>query len=223
MYGFGLAVRCPSTSLFVRLAVTQLLAPELLLVGIDAMLQAAQLLCQRVGQMDLVEVVGRHTLAVDLDHARLHADNRRVGRHLLQHDRIRADAAVIANVERTEHLCARRNKHIVANRRVALAGVVSGAAEGHAMVNRAIVTDLGGFADDNAHAVVNEQAAANGRARVDLDAGHMARKLRKPAREEKPLMFVQPVRLPVQDQRVKALIQQEYLERGARGRVAVAD
>src|SRR5699024_3757977 len=90
---------CFLLSLFVRLAVALPFAPELLLVGVDTVLQPAQLLCERIGQMDLVEVVGRgrDTLAVDLDHARLDADDRRVRRHLLQNDRVRADAAVVAH------------------------------------------------------------------------------------------------------------------------------
>ena len=71
--------------------------------------------------------------------------------------------------------------------------------------------------------MVDEQAAADGRARVDLDAGQVARKLGKPAREEKPMVLVEPMRLPVQDERMEALIQKKDLERGARSGIAVTD
>ena len=57
--------------------------------------------------------------------------------------------------------------------------------EGDAVVDGAVVTDLGGLADDDAHAVVDEQALADLRAGMDLDTGHMPRKLRKRTREEK--------------------------------------
>ena len=127
--------------------------------------------------MNLVEVVGRDALAVDLDDARLDTDDRGVRRHFLQNDRVCADAAVVAHGERAEYLRARRDQHVVADRRVALAGVVAGAAEGHAVVNRAVVPDFRGLTDDDAHAVVDEQAAADRRARVDFDAGHVAGKL----------------------------------------------
>ena len=190
------------------------------------MLQTAQLLRDRVGQVDLVECVRRRradALAVDLDHAGLHTDHGRVGRHFLQHDGIRTDAAVVAHLKRAEHLGAGRNQHIVANGRVALAGIVARAAERHAVVDRAVVTDLGGFADHDAHAVVDEQAAADGRARVDLDAGQVARKLGKPARKEKTIVLVEPVRLPVQDERMEALVKQKDLKCGARSGIAVAD
>ena len=106
---------------------------------------------------------------------------------------------------------------------MALAGVLAGAAEGDAVVDGAVVADLGGLADDDAHAVVDEQALADLRAGVYLDAGHMPRKLRKRTREEKVLVLIEPVCLAVVKQSMEALIEEDDLERGARRRVAVAD
>ncbi len=212
--------------LFVGLALALLFLAELLLVGVDAALQAAQLLRERVGEVDLVEGVRRgrtDALTGDLDDARLDADNGGVGRNLLQHDGVRADAAVVADRKRAEHLCAGRNEHVVADGRVALAGVLAGTAERNTVVNRAVVADLGGLADDDAHAVVDEQALADLRAGMDLDAGHMPRKLRESTREEKVLVLIEPVCLAVVKQSVEALIEEDDLERGARRRVAVAD
>ena len=57
---------------------------------------------------------------------------------------------------------------------MALAHVLAGAAQGDAVVNQAVVPDLGGLADDKAHAVVDDQALADGGAGVDLDAGAAA-------------------------------------------------
>ena len=212
--------------LLVGFALALLFLAELLLVRVDAALQAAQLLRKRVGQMNLVEGVGRgrtDALAGDFDDTRLDADNGRVGRHFLKHDGVCADAAVVADGERAEHLRARRNQHVVADGRVALAGVLAGAAEGDAVVDGAVVADLGGLADDDAHAVVDEQTAADFSAGVYLDAGHMPRELRKGTREEKVLVLIEPVCLAVVKQSMEALIEEDDLERGARRRVAVAD
>ena len=49
-------------------------------------------------------------------------------------------------------------------------GGEGGAAQGHAVVDRAVVTNLGGLAKHDAHAVVDKQLAADLRAGVDLDA-----------------------------------------------------
>ena len=53
---------------------------------------------------------------------------------------------------------------------MALAGVLAGAAQGHAVVDGAVVADLRRLAEDDAQAVVHEQALADLRAGVDLDA-----------------------------------------------------
>ena len=90
--------------------------------------------------------------------------------YLFSLNRARADADVITDVDRAQHLRARADQHIVAQRRMALAGVLAGAAQGHAVVDRAVVTDLGGLAKHDAHAVVDKQLAADLRAGVDLDA-----------------------------------------------------
>ena len=65
-----------------------------------------------------------------------------------------------------------------------------GAAERHALVDRAVVADLGRLADHDAHAVVDEDAPADRRAGVDLDAGEEARQMRDEARQ--PVQAVAP-------------------------------
>ena len=42
-------------------------------------------------------------------------------------------------------------------------------AERHALIDRAAVADFGGLADHDAHAVIDEDAFADLRARMDLD------------------------------------------------------
>ena len=68
-------------------------------------------------------------------------------------------------------------------RGVPLAVLLAGAAERDALVERDVVADDRRLADDHAHAVVDEEALADGGAGVDLDAGEEARDLGEPARE----------------------------------------
>ncbi len=58
--------------------------------------------------------------------------------------------------------------------RVALAALEPGAAQGHPLVERHPVADLGRLADHHAGAVVDEELLADLRRRVDLDPGHGA-------------------------------------------------
>jgi len=106
---------------------------------------------------------------------------------------------------------------------VALAGVLAGAAQRDAVVDGAVVADLGGLAEDDAHAVIDEQALADLCAGVDLDAGLMPAVLADPAGQEEVLMLIQPVRDAVVDQDVKAGVQQNDLQHAACGGVLALD
>ena len=85
-------------------------------------------------------------------------------------DRIEA----VPDRDRAEQLRAGTDRHVVLERRVALAGGEARAAERHALVERDVVADLGRLADHDAHAVVDEDATADGGAGMDLDAGQPA-------------------------------------------------
>src|SRR5258706_16073839 len=64
-----------------------------------------------------------------------------------------------------------------------LAFIPRRAAERHAVVNGAVVADFRGFADHNAHAMVDEKAAPYLRAGVDFDTGKEAAEMRCQERE----------------------------------------
>ena len=53
------------------------------------------------------------------------------------------------------------------------------AAQGHPVIERDVVADLRGLADHHAHAVVDEEAAADAGAGMDLDAGQEAAEMRE--------------------------------------------
>src|SRR6185369_17832962 len=97
-----------------------------------------------------------------------------------------------------------------------------GAPQGNAMVERAVVADFGGFADDDAHAVVDEHSPADRGAGVDFNAGQPARPVRQPAR--KPTRTAAPEAVAdcaVPYQRMEARIAGQHLPGGACGRIAL--
>ena len=68
---------------------------------------------------------------------------------------------------------------------MAFSCVLSGTAERNVLVYRAEITDNGGLADHNAHAVINKEPTTYLRARMDFNAGFMARTLRYISRKKK--------------------------------------
>ena len=68
---------------------------------------------------------------------------------------------------------------------MALAVFLACAAEGHALVERYVVADDGGLADDDAHAVIDEKAAADFGAGMNLDSRDQPRRLRQRARQKR--------------------------------------
>ena len=161
---------------------------------------------------------------VDADGVARVADHRGVGRDVGDHDAVGADLGAVADRDRPEQLGARPDRHVVLHGRVALAGGEARAAERHALIERDVVADLRRLADHDADAVVDEQAVADLRGRMDLDAGHRARRQRDRAGDERDAGIVQRVGDAVGQQRVDAGPAREDLERrdAARRRVAIA-
>ena len=110
----------------------------------------------------LVQVVGGAALDVaHTYHLGGYAHGGGVGRQILQDHAAGAYTDVVADVDGAQHLSTGAHQHVVAQRGVALAGILAGAAQRHAVVDGAVVADLGGFAEDDAHAVVDEQLVAD--------------------------------------------------------------
>src|ERR1043165_4661920 len=97
----------------------------------------------------------------------------------LPHHGMRADLRPGADHEPAEHLGASADYYTGSERRMALrAAVERRAAERHGLIDGAAVAPFRRLADHHAHAVVDEHAAADLRARVDLDAGQPAADMR---------------------------------------------
>ena len=72
--------------------------------------------------------------AADARDSARNADDRRIVRHLAQHDGVSRDARVVADLKRSEHLRTGADHNVVAERRVALADVLARTTEGHALI-----------------------------------------------------------------------------------------
>ena len=103
----------------------------------------------------------------------------------------------VADLDRAEQLRARADHHLVADGRVALAAGEARAAQRHALVHRHVVAHLGGLADHDSRAVVDEQAAPDVGGRVDLHPGHHLHHVGEHARRQRHAGLVQGVRDPV--------------------------
>ena len=112
-----------------------------------------------------------------LDQPARHADHRHVTRHALEHHGIGTDTHPVLDEDRSEHLGTGTDHDVVAQGRVALALVPAGATQGDAMVERAVIADLGGFPDHHPHAVIDEKAPPDAGTGMDFDARIPARNI----------------------------------------------
>src|SRR6202030_446974 len=97
----------------------------------------------------------------------------------MDNNRSGSDLDVVADVYSTQHLRAGADDDIIPDRRVPLALLVTCTAQGDVLIEQHVVADHGGFPDYHAHPVIDEKTPADFRARMDLNAGQEARRLRK--------------------------------------------
>ena len=137
-----------------------------------------------------------------------------------QHNGVGRHAGAVPHLEGTQHLGSAADQHIVADRRMALALVLAGAAQRNTVVKQDIVADLGSLTDDNAHAVVDHKAPADLGSGVDLNAGALPVPLGLKPRQKEQLMLIEKMRDPMPDDGVDARIEQEDLQLAPSRRIA---
>ena len=79
------------------------------------------------------------------------------------------------------------------------------------MIEGNVIADDRSLADDHAHAVVNEEAFSDLRARMNLYAGDETGELRQGPRRQLPVSPPQAMRQPMQCNRMEARITNCYL------------
>ena len=181
-----------------------------------------QLLGYGVGDVDLIDlgrIIDLNSLAAN--HARRYADCCAVGRNFAQHNGVCRNSAVISDLKGSEHLCACSDKNVIPDRRMAFSAVLARTAEGNAVIYKAVVADLGGFADNYAHAVVDDEAAAYLCAGVDLYTRSVAADLRDHTREKQQVMLIAPMRAAMIEHGLHTGIQKQNLKRPFCRRVAI--
>src|SRR5205085_4007911 len=99
----------------------------------------------------------------------------------------------------------------------------AGAAQSDALVQQAIVADLGGLSDDDSHPVVDEEAAPDIRARVDLDPGKEAVDLGDEARQDRNAPAIELMSHPVPHDGVEAGIAQQDFQHTPGRRILAKD
>lgn len=185
-----------------RLTVAGIL--DLLLQAVDADAHSAEFLRYGVGNVHVVEVVDANT--IPFDDAGRGAYGGTVCGNVFQNYGACGDLYVVAYGEGAQKLRVGTDENVVSDGRVPFSRFLSRAAQCDTVVNGAVVSDLSGFADDDTHAVVDEQPFSDGRTRVYLDARAAAGVLRDHTGEKLMVMAVKEFCDSMIDQNVQARV-----------------
>ena len=134
----------------------------------QTLFERCDLLNDRVGQVALIHLIVNAN-AVAADYAGRNSDRGAVFGDFPNHHGVGSDLAVGTDLNGSQHFGARTDHYVIPDGGVTFADVFTRSAEGHALVDRAIVADLGGLTDDNAHTVVDEKTFADLCTGVNLD------------------------------------------------------
>lgn len=166
-----------------------------------------------------VEGFLKDAASVALDDAPRYAYHGAVGRDVFDHHGVASDLHVVTDGDVSQYLGAAANGYVVAQRGVALACLIAGAAQGDALVERAVIANDRGLANNDAHGMVDEEVLADVCGGVNLDAGHMPGYLRHDAGKAFATMVPQPVLGHMVPFGVKAGVGKKDDEAVLRGRV----
>jgi hypothetical protein len=141
------------------------------------------------------------------------ADHCAIGRHITEDDGTGPNPNVGANRNIAQHLGSGANYNVIPQGGVALAGFFAGSAKGDALVNQAVVSEDGGFANHNAHAVVNKKGFAEGGTWMDFYPSDEARKMGNKPGDDRYVEVMQLVRDAMQHNCMEAGVKQEDFQR----------
>src|SRR5580704_1225175 len=141
--------------------------------------------------------------------------------HRLHHHRACGDAGTMANLDIAEDFGAGANHHAVADLRMPVLPFLAGAAQCHVVQHRHIVADFRGFTDDKASGVIEENATADFRGRMDIALEHYRASALQIEREISAVLLPKPMRQPVGLNGMKALVVEHRLDQPMGRRIAV--
>ena len=153
-----------------------------------------------------------------------HAHNDGTCGNGLHDDGVRPDLSAGSDREGAEDLGARAYHDAFFQRRMALCSLGKRrSAQRHPVVDRAVVAHFRRLADHDAHAVVDEDAAADLCARMNFNAGEEAPDVGDPAGEAFPTLKQTPVRRAMDHHRMKPRIGKDDFKRAVRSRILFPD
>jgi hypothetical protein len=147
----------------------------------DPLLQSLlliQCLCQcadnRIRQTGVFQRPSRPCQSLGPGDPPRHSDDGCAGRHRFYHHRASAYLGALTDLNRAQHRRACADDDVVTNYRVPLPLLQAGAPQDGTSIHQDIITDFRGLSDHNAHAMVDEEATANLRSGVYLNASKPA-------------------------------------------------
>src|SRR3989338_1499065 len=176
---------------------------------VDLVLERFEALGQRVWQVRMGRVEAEESAVLRPRDAAGPADDSGVLGHVSDDDGVGPDHRVAADGDVPQHFGAGADDDVVADRRVALAALLAGAAQRHPLEEGDVVADDGGLADHDPHPVVDEEAPADHRRGVDLYTGEPPRRRHEEPRQDGYAQPVEPMREAVDDERVEPGIGQQ--------------
>ena len=129
----------------------------------------------------------------------------------------------MTDLDIAEDLGARPDQHATADLGMAILMLLAGAAERDAMQDRDVILDHGRLAADEAGGMVEEDAAADTRGRIDVGLEHRGRTALQIGGEVLAALLEQPVRETMGLQRMKALEVEQGIDEAGGGGIAVID
>ena len=157
------------------------------------------------------------------DQSRRNADCRAPRRYFADHHGIGADASAVTDSNGAEDLGPGADHHAATQSRMTLALVPCGTAQRDAVIQSAVIADFRRLADHHTGAVIDEEAATNRCAGMNVDIGQEARDIAQPACGEAPAVLPQRVRQTMEEHRVQPRVGQQDFHARACRRIAVED
>ncbi len=183
----------------------------------DSSVQLLDFFKDRVGQVRVVK--GGSIVILAADDTTGVADNGAVPGNAFQHDRACADLDVFTKSNGAQHLSTCSDHDAVPDGRVTLAVILAGTAKGNALINGHIITNLSGFANDNAGTMIDEEPSSDSGTGMDLNTGTAFGVGRDPSGQQQMVAFIQTVGESMPTQRSDAGVTKQHFGRAAGGRV----
>src|SRR5688572_24043046 len=119
------------------------------------------------------------------NHSAGNSDHSRIIGNWLHNNRPRADFYVIADANVAQHLCSRAYYHVISYCRVSFSFLFSRTTQRDILVNQDVIPYLCRLADDDSHAMIDEESPPDRSARMNFDPSKESAELRNYFRQQR--------------------------------------